>query len=394
MKKRNILRKAGAVLLSLALAAGLVPGMEARKVLAAEELSQNSQEAEEGNVSFEALEGTGGASTSEGIGSLVDGKYEKGNFSKWCVTSFNDAYVIIKASKPVLAKGYSFVTGDDNSSNSGRNPKSWKLYACNGESVPAKEAESWKEIASAENDDKMEDKDYQKYDFDLSVQPEEMYQYFKLEISAIGDDCTVMQLGELILKYSTCEHEWEDTGTKTPESCIESAQKEQKCSACGHLRWVLDGPEAKGHQWKDGVCTECRKSEKAVSEPSKDKKGTYQISTSGELYWFAGLVNGTIEGFEAKPGANAVLMNDITLNQNLIEKLKKDKDGKVTNAGDFRSWEPISGERNGYSGKFDGKNHAIYGVFCNAGNDYVGLFGMASAGKISNVRVEDSYFYP
>ena len=170
MKKRNILRKAGAVLLSLALAVSLVPGMEARTVLAAEEGGTAAMEASEegGGVDFTALEGTKGASDSEGIGSLVDGKYENGNFSKWYVTEFKEAYVIIKASKPVLAEGYSFVTGDDNSSNSGRNPKSWKLYACNGASAPGKDAKSWTEIASVENDDTMEGKDYQKYDFELS----------------------------------------------------------------------------------------------------------------------------------------------------------------------------------------------------------------------------------
>ena len=39
----------------------------------------------------------------------------------------------------------------------------------------------------------------------------------------------------------------------------------------------------------------------------------YEITTAAELYWFAGLVNGTLSGVTKNNAANAILMNNITV---------------------------------------------------------------------------------
>ena len=45
----------------------------------------------------------------------------------------------------------------------------------------------------------------------------------------------------------------------------------------------------------------------------------YQIGTPEELYWFAALVNGTLtDGTNKNPSACAVLVKDITVNENLL----------------------------------------------------------------------------
>ena len=44
----------------------------------------------------------------------------------------------------------------------------------------------------------------------------------------------------------------------------------------------------------------------------------YEITTAEELYWFAGLVNGTLSGVTKNNAANAILMNNITVNENVI----------------------------------------------------------------------------
>lgn len=108
----------------------------------------------------------------------------------------------------------------------------------------------------------------------------------------------------------------------------------------------------------------------------------YQISSAAELYWFANEVNEN-----SQSNINAVLMNDITVNSNVL-----DADGNL-NSGDFESWTPIGKDRNYvYSGQFDGQGHTIYGLYLNDIKDwYVGLFG-ASAGTITNVKIADSYF--
>ena len=119
----------------------------------------------------------------------------------------------------------------------------------------------------------------------------------------------------------------------------------------------------------------------------------YQIGTAEELYWFAGLVNGTLPGEKKNTSANAKLMNDITVNEGVLDANKD-----LVSKSDFIEWEPIGTSHiddNAYSGTFDGNKHTISGLYFNKPNSYsVGLFGYIGAnGKISNVGVLDSYFH-
>ncbi|WP_295213322.1 hypothetical protein, partial [Ruminococcus sp.] len=45
------------------------------------------------------------------------------------------------------------------------------------------------------------------------------------------------------------------------------------------------------------------------------KDNAYEISNAGQLYWFAGLVNGTLDGVKQNTLANAVLTANITVNE-------------------------------------------------------------------------------
>lgn len=120
------------------------------------------------------------------------------------------------------------------------------------------------------------------------------------------------------------------------------------------------------------------------------KTEPYQIGTAAELYWFAGLVNGTLEGVEKDASANAKLMNNITVNEGVLDANKDLVSGK-----DFIPWTPIgTSDDDAYTGTFDGKGYTISGLyFNNPTSYYVGLFGCIGAnGKISNVGVLDSYF--
>lgn len=121
------------------------------------------------------------------------------------------------------------------------------------------------------------------------------------------------------------------------------------------------------------------------------KTEPYQIGTAAELYWFAGLVNGTLEGVEKDASANAKLMNNITVNEGVLDANKDLVSGK-----DFIPWTPIgTSDDDAYTGTFDGKGYTISGLYFNHpdADYYVGLFGCIGAdGKISNVGVLDSYF--
>ncbi len=128
---------------------------------------------------------------------------------------------------------------------------------------------------------------------------------------------------------------------------------------------------------------------------SKDE--VYEISNAGQLYWFAGLVNGTLSGVTQNTSANAILTANITVNENLLDSLQYDAEGNVSNGSDFISWTPIAdwmGNRTTqYSGTFDGNNKTVSGLYFNGDSTCIGLFGSSeSDGNIKNVGVVDSYF--
>ena len=127
------------------------------------------------------------------------------------------------------------------------------------------------------------------------------------------------------------------------------------------------------------------------------KETVYEISNAGQLYWFAGLVNGTLDGVEQNRLANAVLTANITVNENLLDSLQYDTEGNVSNGSDFITWTPIAdwmGNRTTqYSGTFDGNNKTVSGLYFNGDSTCIGLFGSSeSDGNIKNVGVVDSYF--
>ena len=116
------------------------------------------------------------------------------------------------------------------------------------------------------------------------------------------------------------------------------------------------------------------------------KDAVYEISNAGQLYWFAGLVNGTLSGVTQNTSANAVLTADIVVNKNVLK-----PDGTV-NEGTFKEWTPIATSASPYTGIFEGQNHTISGLYFKQETSFVGLFSVNS-GKIANVGILDSYFY-
>ena len=127
------------------------------------------------------------------------------------------------------------------------------------------------------------------------------------------------------------------------------------------------------------------------------KDTVYEISNAGQLYWFAGLVNGTLDGVEQNALANAILTANITVNENLLDSLQYDAEGNISNGSDFISWTPIAdcmGDNiTQYSGTFDGNNKTVSGLYFNGNATRIGLFGSSEAdGNIKNVGVVDSYF--
>lgn len=174
--------------------------------------------------------------------------------------------------------------------------------------------------------------------------------------------------------------------------------KEVACKDCP-IGYVTK--ETKSHNYNSqGFCTDCDAYQPAVlttdkydidNDDSKDK--VYEIGNAGELYWFSDKV---LNNNDTYGKINVVLTDDIVVNENVLK-----SDGTL-NEGMYRDWIPIGTFYYGknhvpfaapYSGKFDGQNHTISGLYLKKDDDRsIGLFGCIEDGKIYNVSILDSYF--
>ncbi len=123
--------------------------------------------------------------------------------------------------------------------------------------------------------------------------------------------------------------------------------------------------------------------------------GCYDISCPMHLKWFAGLVNGTLEGVERNAAANARLMCDVDMSAVTDWMAIGDASGYDLIRGNS-SYEP------GYTGLFNGLGHEVRnlqlqtpevasGGTISGGERGVGLFGIVS-GTVRNLGVSDVSF--
>ena len=124
----------------------------------------------------------------------------------------------------------------------------------------------------------------------------------------------------------------------------------------------------------------------------------YQIENRGNLYWFAGLVNGDSTictgnvidgGVVQNKSACAILVNDIVVNEGTNSEGKSVKDCAGVKADDWMEWTPAG---DGYSGTFDGNGHTISGLYVNKADEVsVGMFRALMRGKVKSLGLINSY---
>ncbi len=140
----------------------------------------------------------------------------------------------------------------------------------------------------------------------------------------------------------------------------------------------------------NGFCDMCGKpveptltNDKYDIDGNGTKDSVYEISNTGELYWFRTNVN------NGDVNANAVLICDITDNSNVLSGY-----GTLGDITSFRGWTPIGTSANMYNGHFNGQGHTINGLYMNDSSmTYGGLFGhTGSSAVIEKVGIDDSYF--
>lgn len=143
------------------------------------------------------------------------------------------------------------------------------------------------------------------------------------------------------------------------------------------------------HYYINGICSACG----GYQPAQKNEESYYEIDNAGQLFWFAGLVNGDekvcTDDVTQNAGACATLTANITVNSGVLK-----ADGTLADgASGFIQWTPIGNYDNQYFGTFNGHGKSISGLyFNNSETSYVGLFGSTNQGTIQNVGVVDSYF--
>ncbi len=343
-------------------------------------------------VTFTAVAGSPKGNADEGYANLFDGN----TATKWCCDSFSSCYVILKASEPIKVAGYKIATANDTATNTGRNPKAWTLSGAM--SYDTVDTTTWTEIDSV-SDGAMPTANQTYKTYTLDAETTSYYQYFKFNISSTVS-ASIMQISELALLYnesSLCTHDWVNTDQTIPPTCTDGGYNVQTCSICGGTRNAANGVPATGHSYTNGICSNCHSDYQPATliteanyetygfTENNSYVGYYAIEKAGDLYWFAGLINGTLNDTKQNAFAKAVLVDNIIVNQTLY-----DNEGALQS--DLLEWTPIGTDTTVFRGTFDGQEHTISGLYFNdSTKSYIGLFGYAQAATIQNVGVVNSY---
>ena len=140
----------------------------------------------------------------EGFDKLVDGKPE----TKWCVGSFTEAYIVMKASEAVVPSSYYLITGGDTGKFPGRNWKTWRIYGANfaSDEEATRESEAWTLVdEKVRGGELLPNANTAPADFTCSENVTTAYTYFKIEVEEIMaiEPNYAMQMGEFNFGHSS-----------------------------------------------------------------------------------------------------------------------------------------------------------------------------------------------
>lgn len=146
---------------------------------------------------------------------------------------------------------YALGTGNDDARFPDRQPTAWKLWA-------SVDGNDYVVISEVKNGDQPNiNNKLVAYDAETDV----AYKYFKLEVVSFASEAnkqdgeaSYVQIGQVKI-YKACDHSW---GTPVVDngSCTEDATSTVTCDKCGKSETTVVS-EAPGHNYVDGVCTEC-----------------------------------------------------------------------------------------------------------------------------------------
>jgi len=192
------------------------------------------------------------------------------------------------------------------------------------------------------------------------------------------DKYPVLGGAKIYRAYSDCSKTDYVYSNEEIEQTYEHVYDGDVCTVCGYVFHI--------HVYtkNNGFCLVCDKYEEAQDS---DGDGFYEITNAGQLYWFADVIN------ESRESLNAILMNDITVNEGDIASIAVSEE-----ASSLRPWTVIGYpnesfyEKFSFEGVLDGNGHTISGLYldCNDSTQ-AGLF-YNNAGTVKNLNIDNSYF--
>ncbi|MBR6140701.1 MAG: hypothetical protein IKQ37_02905 [Bacteroidaceae bacterium] len=331
---------------------------------------------------FRVLDGnTGTATSGEGFAKLLDGDVN----TKWCGTipaatdtETGGSYVTFKTYAANAFNQYMLVTGND-TKNTGRNWKTWKIYGANVkgdmDEMAVRDFANWTLIDEKTDigPDRLPADNFAPAYF--SFTNPKGYKYYKIEVEEAYSG-TLMQMSEFKMLS-------DDEFAEIRQGFVTELTN-MVMPLAGQFA-ALEIPD----ELKNEIMTTAQAKVNALATASADDllpayndalnyvsvevpaivaqaqlpelvDGVYQLSTATHVASFATLVNtGTND-------AKAVLMNDIDLSK------------AITNG----AWTSIGTNDVPFKGEFDGQGYTIKNITYTATGQYNGLFGKLSTGAV------------
>ena len=173
-------------------------------------------------------------------------------YEGWKLIGTGSVIINFKLTEAAKVACYALGTGNDDYNFPDRQPVEWKLWgSVNGE--------DYVELDHVSADLPNLNNKLSAYEIEPT---NDAYQYFKLEIIKFAseegrnDGGVYVQLGEIKI-YKACEHTFGDPVVEDA-TCTKDGSSTKTCTKCGATE--VEVIESEGHNYVDGVCTVCGKS--------------------------------------------------------------------------------------------------------------------------------------
>lgn len=196
-------------------------------------------------VGYMIVAGGNGYNENEDKAKILDNNAD----TKFC-GNLDQAWFIVKADQPVVAKQYSLITAADTREYIDRNPYAWTVEGSN-------DAKAWTTLDSHSNNPLLGPTNKQEYTVKLSNNTT-AYKYFRFRATKCASG---VQIAEFWINAQA--HRWGNP-TETAATCTTDGTKVSVCGECNAIKteWI---PATAEHNYVAGTCSVCGESDELVT---------------------------------------------------------------------------------------------------------------------------------